>query len=322
MPAAVAAWVAEGLATTGTFAAGTYTVAYSATTYAVAYAATYAATTAAIVYGTNAIASRSMKSGGAFADQGRNVMTRDPIAPQRKIYGQVPVTGPMYPIGVSGTKNEYFWFAAMIAGHKCAEMGDLYFGDEALNDGGTGIPTGKYSGVAFLMRHDGWDDQTADSNVATAFPGVWTSNHRGRGKAHVIARLKYDNEIFSGLPTVRCMVKGAFVYDPRDSGQDPDDSGTWVWSANAALCAADFIHDSKFGKGVPWSRMDIPALIEAANISDEDIILVTIVAAGSFVVGQRYAIETVGTTDFTAMEPPQIPSERFLPRPVQGPDQA
>src|SRR5690242_4439627 len=42
-------------------------------------------------------------------DQGRSVMVCDPIAYQRLVYGQVPLSGPLLFANTHGSKNEYLW---------------------------------------------------------------------------------------------------------------------------------------------------------------------------------------------------------------------
>lgn len=274
MPQAVAAWVASEFS--GAAITSFATAAEVSVSTAAVYAAAYVGTSLAIAYGSSTLQASMMKKGttSMIADQGRNVMSRDPVAPRRKIYGQVLLTGPMYPVGVGGTKNEHFYFIVLLASHKCAELGDIYLGDDLVPLDGSGNAIGKYASNVIIKKHDGDRDQVADAMLVSELSGIWTSAHRGRGVAHLVVRLTYNTELFNGLPTVKCMTKGALIYDPRDGAQDPSDETTWKFSANAALCAADFLHDSKVGRGVPFTRINMPALIEAANICDESIVVV------------------------------------------------
>lgn len=276
MPQVVGAAILSAIGEASVATATAFTIAGTAVTWG-AIVGEIAIVGASVAY-SSAQASRMRRanSQAAFADSGRNIMSRDPIAPRRKIYGQVPVTGPMYPIGVTGSKGEYFHFIVLLAGHKCAELGDITFDDdptEIILDSG-GNATGKYSGYVKIVKHDGDAAQAADADLISAFPGTWTSDHRGAGVAYLYVRLKYSTDLFpNGLPAIKCTVKGALVYDPRDEAQDPDDASTWAWSDNAALCTADFLNDAKFGKGIPLARIPAAALIEAANICDEDVVL-------------------------------------------------
>ena len=245
-------------------------------TIATGISVTVAGVQAAIFYGLTAAASiayssaqsaklRRQLSTGSI-DQGRNIMTRDPIAPRRLIYGQVLVSGTLVFIHTTGANNQQLHMIIALAGHEVEELGDIYFGDEVVPFNGSGDATGFYSGLVHMGKFTGTSTQSVEASLNADAPAVWTSAHRLRGIAYLYIRLTYSAEKFpNGLPNVRCMVKGKKVFDPRTS--------TTVWSANAALCAADYLEDSTFGKGVARARIRSADLIEAANICDENITL-------------------------------------------------
>jgi predicted phage tail protein len=245
-------------------------------TIATGISVTVAGVQAAIFYGLTAAASiayssaqsaklRRQLSTGSI-DQGRNLMTRDPIAPRRLIYGQVLVSGTLVFLHTTGANNQQLHMIIAMAGHEVEELGDIYFGDEVVPFNGSGDATGFYSGLVHMGKHLGTSTQSVEASLNADAPAVWTSAHRLRGIAYLYIRLTYSAEKFpNGLPNVRCMVKGKKVFDPRTS--------TTVWSANAALCAADYLEDSTFGKGVARARIRSADLIEAANICDENITL-------------------------------------------------
>ena len=246
---------------------------YGAAATVISYTLTAATLYSAMAY-QQAQAKKAARALASSLDQGRSVMSRDPIAPRRLIYGQIPVSGPLAFMGTSGTSNEYLHLVIMLAGHECQELGTVYFdGVEVPLDGG-GDATGTFAGYAHIDKHLGTASQAADAGLIAAFPGSWTSAHQLKGIAYLHARLKYSSTIFpNGIPTITCMVKGAKVYDPRAGGQSSSDPSTWAWSANAALCLAHYFNDSKFGKGIPWSRINTTALSEAAGICDETVVL-------------------------------------------------
>jgi hypothetical protein len=211
----------------------------------------------------NAKIRRAMSS--ANLDQGRSVMVRDPVAPRRLIYGQVLVSGTIVFIHTTGTKNEYLHLVIVLAGHEVEEIGDIYFNDEVVPLS-SNMATGKYAGYARVNKKRGVPGDVADADLVAETGGVWTTDHKLSGCAYLNVRLKWSTELFpNGLPTIRAKVKGKKVYDPRTT--------TTVYSNNAALCAADYLMDSSFGKGVALARVPSADLIEAANICDEAIVL-------------------------------------------------
>jgi len=199
---------------------------------------------------------------------GRTTMVRTAAEPQELVYGQALKSGVFYPITEAGTNREYIYFALVVAGHEVEELGDVYFNDEVVPLDGSGNAIGTYAGYARVRKFLGVGAGERDTDWESEIPSYWTSNHLGKSIARLHIRLKWSAEKFpTGIPNVKVMVKGKKVYDPRTE--------TTAWSANAALCTADYIMDAKFGRGVPLSRIIIQDLIEAANICDEDVVLAT-----------------------------------------------
>jgi hypothetical protein len=256
------------------------------------FAVKAASLVASVAYSANQAskARKAMRNGGL--DAGRTIMTRDPIAPRRMILGQVLVSGNIFLLHKTGTKGEYLHLGLVQAAHEVQEIGDVYIGNELVPLSGSAA-TGKYSGHIRVNKRLGTAGAAADSDLISEASSIWTSNHKNAGCACMMVRMKWNPDLFPQDPILKSVIKGAKVYDPR--------TATTVWTQNAALCTAHFLNDPNFGKGVPYSRIKTAELIEAANICDEDIVLATSVAAGAFVVGSIYSIESVGSTNFTAI---------------------
>lgn len=260
------------------------------------YAITYGAIAKAVVLvGSVAYSQRQTaklrKSLATNLDQGRTIMSRDPIAPRRLIYGQVLVSGPIVFMHATGAKQEYLHMVVILAGHEVEEIGDIYFNDEVVPLS-AGEATGKYAGFARITKRLGTAAEAADANLISETGGIWTSAHKNEGCAALVIRLKWSPELFpNGLPNIKALVKGKKCHDWR--------TGITQYTNNSAVCAADYLANSTFGKGVALARIRSADAIEAANICDEDVILATTVAAGAFVIGSTYSIASVGSTDFT-----------------------
>jgi hypothetical protein len=111
----------------------------------------------------------------------------------------------------------------------------------------------------------------------TGSNGLWTSAHALRGKTAVYLRLKFGGDTYqSGMPTIAFVVRGKNdIYDPR--------TGIRGFTANAALCIADYLTNSTWGLKADYDT-SVPAgpLITSANICDEA------VARASGVIEPRY----------------------------------
>ena len=211
---------------------------------------------------------------------------RQPIAPHQVIYGEARVSGVYADMWVRNG-NQTLYFPLILAGHECAEVGQLYFNDQASSRDVYGnIVSGAYAGNAVVSIALGSDDQAVNGLLQIEAPERWTSEHRLRGLTYVACQLFWDNTTGTGnpgsgtfqvshlgaklwqtgIPNITAYVKGKKVYDPR--------TGLTAWSNNWALCVADYLCDPLYGLGVDYDTgIDEEALIAAANASDEDVSL-------------------------------------------------
>ena len=186
------------------------------------------------------------------------------------IYGERKVGGTRVFVSTGGNDNEYLYIALVLAEGEVDSIGDVYINDTLITDP-------KYSNLYYIQKYTGTDSQTYNTVLANA-TDTWGINHRLRGIAYLAIRLKYDSDVFGGIPNIQAVVKGRKVYDPR---KDPtstvyDGSGshsktnasTWEWSDNPALCLADYMTNERFGKGLDHSRIDLASIGNAADVCD------------------------------------------------------
>lgn len=202
------------------------------------------------------------------------------------IYGEVKVGGTIVYMGTSDddpNDNRYLHMVLVHCDHETEELGDLYVNGEIVNfsayvsDGALRSATGtRYSGSLWIADHHGGPSQTVNSTLDAAM-GNWGSNDTLSGMSYTYIRMYLkdgeDNAFPTGIPQFQRVVKGRKVYDPREVSHDPDDSTTWEYSANWALCVADYLQ-SEFGYGrfgLGHDRINETELIASANNSDETV---------------------------------------------------
>ena len=107
-----------------------------------------------------------------------------------------------------------------------------------------------------IQFFDGRDNQSASTLLSEN--SNWSTNHRLRGISYLAFKLRYNTDVFGGLPSIQCELKGRRIYDPRldstkggSGSHRADDSSTWAWSANPSLCLLDYLRNSRFGKTLP-----------------------------------------------------------------------
>jgi len=105
---------------------------------------------------------------------------------------------------------------------------------------------------------------TACATLVAASGGLWTADHILNGCAYVFFTFTYNDGAFpAGLPSIKFVVKGKPVYDPR--------WGFSYYSNNPALCIRDYMlmDETIGGMGCSSSEIDVTTFTAAANRCDE-----------------------------------------------------
>jgi len=210
------------------------------------------------------------------AVRSRNLIVRSAMSPHRTVIGEPPpISGTLVCAETHGDKSEYLWMVIALAGHEVTELRDVYFDDRIASHDeiqvSGGVDTGAvvdstgndlWKSSVWVRRYRGTDSQTADADLIQNLTG-WTGNHRLRGRAYIIVRLKNTTSLNSwptGIPNIKVAVKGAKLYDPRD--------GFTRYSNNPALAVRHYL-TSPGGLGCAGSEIDDATVIAAANVCDE-----------------------------------------------------
>ncbi|AZZ98245.1 collagen-like protein [Pseudoalteromonas sp. R3] len=181
--------------------------------------------------------------------------------PRRITFGRDRVGGVIaHQATVERDEKKWVQLIVLINGAPIDTLEDIYIANKPLSD----YPADSYNYSLSDGRH-----ATANSMAVSKMAG-WTSKHVGFGQAHVFIELENNREVFpDGISDCEFLIRGIRVWDPRDSGQNPDDESTWAWSQNAVLCA---LHYVRFygAHQVPMHTIPLNWWIAAANVADED----------------------------------------------------
>jgi hypothetical protein len=231
-------------------------------------------------------------------DRSRQATIRSTTEPQKIIYGEALVSGPISFIGLSGTDNSDLYQTIVLAGHEVTDITDIHMDDVVITDSqinggstaGGNVTAGTFgpknsSTICVIKKHLGEASQTADVLLTGPFAN-YTADHRGDGIAYLAMKwvLNEDSaETWDKFTpqNVRALVKGKPVYDPRlDTGApnyNPLDqlfitynatAGSYVGQGqNPALVLADYLI-SDLGMGISPSKIDWSSFITAANGCD------------------------------------------------------
>lgn len=273
MPPVVAAVAGASLVVGGSLAAGGLAAAFTST----ALVGTLAKLGATLLIST---ATRALMPTPQVQTRPRTQTIREPVSPRDLVYGRSRKGGTLVFIETTGKKSKELHMVIAFASHRVRSIGAIFFdGEKAFEADGT--PTGRYvetAGGIVTQRHAevhkrlGDPDQDAIPEMIDRLPGLWTSEHRLRGIAHVYLRLTHKLKVFpNGIPNVTADIEGKDdILDPR--------SATRGYSENAALCLADYLSLPEFGLNAAIGAehgVDADELIAAANVCDEDVPLAT-----------------------------------------------
>ena len=127
-------------------------------------------------------------------------------------------------------------------------------------------------------------DAGEDMSEIRAAGGVyaqWGSDKLGRGVAWAMERLGQDKDhpAYQGEPETQYVIKGLALYDPRlddtvtgGSGDHrQDDSTTWEYSNNPALCLLDYLTNTRYGRGLAYADIDVSSFMAGADSCDETV---------------------------------------------------
>jgi hypothetical protein len=243
------------------------------------------ATIFAVSAGVSYVATRqAQKQAKKASDAMRGVLLNKEsnVEPIPVIYGTRRVGGTRVFISTQdetgGDPNEYLYIAHVLCEGEINAVSQIKFDDILITDA-------RFSGLVTHNVHLGTNDQTYDSLLTEANAG-WTSAHRLRGVAYIAFRIKWDQDVFSNIPDITCVVQGRKVFDPRNS--------TTAYSNNPALCIRDYLTNARYGKGLTSAQIDDTAFSQAATDCDE---VVTFYTTGT--TGKLFECNAVVQTDAT-----------------------
>ena len=285
---AAISYVGTALASAGIGTGVAYTIGATAVTWSTVFATIIVS---AALYGVGQL----LVSAPKLTTQRMKEPIRQAVAPRRRAYGRVMVSGVfaflreranyLYSLIMSLSQEidavEEYWLNDIIVtrdGSGFVISGVQ--GGEFLDSGHFTAPTdsdgGPYPNIRILSRL-GLVAQTAYAELIAAFPGEWTSDHKINGTFHALMIQRAANKDFhyfypTGPYKLRLVCRAAKAWDPRASGQDPDDPDTWAWTMNGALIVLDYLRHQD-GARLPWLLFQnvIADWSNQADICDEEV---------------------------------------------------
>jgi hypothetical protein len=194
------------------------------------------------------------------------------------IYGERLIGGVRVFVETSGTDNTYLYVALVMSEGEINSIEEVRVDDKvvtwasALTDG-TEVEVGSgdsnfYKDSESLIKiepHFGTDGQSASSILSTL--SNWGSNHKLSGIAYLALRFKWNQDVFSGIPKIQAKIKGKKVvaYNSSLVAQTP------AFSTNPAWCLLDYLTNSRYGKGLTTSEINLQSFYTASQVCETQV---------------------------------------------------
>ena len=201
---------------------------------------------------------------------GRSVTAREAAHSRKIVYGRARIGGNIVYLETTGDDHKYLWLVVAVAGHEIDAYESVWFNDKKIwGDGNYFNNWGSYVQIGFFKGDQTTADNTTVSprtdNLVNA-SSKWTDDHKLLDTAYMVLRLEHDVDKFAqGLPNISTIVRGKKVFDP-----DPDVNAT-AWSDNPALCAYDYLRDTKYGLGETVANILTASVITAKGVCNQTV---------------------------------------------------
>ena len=189
------------------------------------------------------------------------------------IYGERLVGGTRVFVETSGTDNVYLYIALVLSEGEINDITEIRVDDKAVtwasdlaDNTAVEVNTSDsnfYKDSESLIRvepHYGSDGQSASSLLSTL--SSWGSNHKLSGLAYLAIRFKWNQDVFAGVPKIQAKVQGKKVVTLASNLSEQ----TASFSTNPAFCLLDYLRNTRYGKGLATSEIDLQSFYDASQV--------------------------------------------------------
>lgn len=235
------------------------------------------------------------------AEDGK-IAVQETVPPRGYAYGRARLSGAVMLKETNGSGGNLGVVLALVS-HEIKDFVKIFLNDDPSKFGGDDFPAspnpdgfpvdvqldGRYGDdrVVISVRYGLAPETFMDMFTEFGFTTVhWPTTARGDGVASLgmICRDASVDEPDNndtqqkrfpyGAPNPSAVCDTAYLFDPRDTGHDPDDPSTWQFSRNPALAIIHFLCFSEFGFRYNYDEAILPVVADwkrAANVCAENV---------------------------------------------------
>jgi hypothetical protein len=189
------------------------------------------------------------------------------------IYGERLVGGTRVFVETSGSDNTYLYIALVLSEGEISDISEIIIDDKTVtwsadladntqvtvNSSDTNFYKNSESLIT-VEPHYGTDGQSSSSLLSTL--SSWGANHKLSGLAYLAVRLKWNQDVFSGVPKIQAKVQGKKVVSYNSSLV----AQTAAYSTNPAWCLLDYLTNTRYGKGLSINEINLQTFYDASQI--------------------------------------------------------
>jgi hypothetical protein len=194
------------------------------------------------------------------------------------VYGERLVGGTRVFVETSGSDNTYLYVCLILSEGEISDITEILIDDKpvtwsadladntqvTVNSSDTNFYKNSESLIT-VEPHFGTDGQSASSLLSTL--SNWGSNHKLSGLAYLAIRLKWNQDVFSGVPKIQAKVQGKKVVSYNSSLV----AQTASYTTNPAWCLLDYLTNARYGKGLSVNEMDLQTFYDASLVCETQV---------------------------------------------------
>ena len=190
------------------------------------------------------------------------------------VYGERLLGGTRVFLETSGTDNEFLYMALILCEGEINSIEQIRVDDKVVTFDGAFADNTQRSvdssdgnfykdSVSYITvePHLGSDGQSASSLLSTL--SSWGTNHKLSGLAYLALKFKWNQDVFSGIPKVQAKIKGKKVVTLASNLSE----SSATFSTNPAFCLLDYLRNTRYGKGLATSDIDLQSFYDASQVA-------------------------------------------------------
>ena len=188
------------------------------------------------------------------------------------IYGTRLLGGTRIFLEVNST-NEYLYGALVLCEGEINGITKIYVDDQevtfgsSFSNGGTVTSNDSRFGTTIQLQTFYGTDGQSQSSLLNELSS-WSSQTRPlSGIAYCAFKIAWDADKYTGIPNIQALVQGRKISTYDASSVET----TGVFTDNPAWCLLDYLTDTRYGKGIDITDIDIPSFYTASGICSQSV---------------------------------------------------